>query len=612
MKRKIILNWLPPAIHSFPSPSMSLLKSCLVSHGYDVEIIYWNFLLEPVIKDYWKREREDNEAHLLYFLAPFYNYLAIESQEQSCIDKQINLIASRPEFKDYSTKEIMDHLQGNYILLKNTISNQITSYNLSECLYWGFTQKLFQLFGASIVSEIIKEIDTSLPIIMGGNDTKEEALAMLDNFTCFDYAIWGEGEFPLIDLTDQLLKTDLNLDSISHLLYYRDNEIKTTNAKYQYFDIDSDLIADYSDYFQQSDVNREKIRIPIEGSRGCHWSKCSFCFHNEGVKYRRKSPEKIANEIKRLIKEYGIFQFSFLDNDTIGHKYIHFDILLGKLIEIKKIYPQFNITRAEIITWGLTADTVLKMHKAGFRDVQIGYESLSEQLLLDIKKRNTFASNFLFSKWALHVGIKIRGANLIMNLPEETESVLLTTLKNLEYLRFILSPNHFMHVYTTLWIKRSSKYYEDKTSINPAEGWMIGKDFDYIPSNYISDNNKHTLIFFEKRGFHKLWDDIEEKEYYYFRNPHNYKITNNQNTILYQEFCNKQLIRTYELSKEKEWKILESCNKRIMSCVEIANETNLSIEEVINCIIGLKILKILYFNNDFTEVVSIINTQLVE
>lgn len=612
MKRKIILNWLPPAIPSFPSPSMSLLKSCLVSQGYDVEIIYWNFLLEPVIKDYWKREREDDEAHLLYFLAPFYNYLAIESYEQSCIDKQINLIASRPEFKDYSTKEIMDHLQGNYILLKNTISNKITSYNLSECLYWGFTQKLFQLFGASIVCEIIKKTDTSLPVIIGGNDTKEEALSMLDNFTCFDYAIWGEGEFPLINLTDQLLKTDLNLDSISHLLYYRDNEIKTTNAKYQYFDIDSDLIADYSDYFQQSDVNREKIRIPIEGSRGCHWSKCSFCFHNEGVKYRRKSPEKIANEIKSLIKEYGIFQFSFLDNDTIGHKYIHFDILLGKLIEIKEIYPQFNITRAEIITWGLTADTVLKMHKAGFRDVQIGYESLSEQLLLDIKKRNTFASNFLFSKWALHVGIKIRGANLIMNLPEETESVLLTTLKNLEYLRFILSPNHFMHVYTTLWIKRSSKYYEDKTSINPAEGWMIGKDFDYIPSNYISDKNKHTLIFFEKRGFHKLWDDIEEKEYYYFRNPHNYKITNNQNTILYQEFCNKQLIRTYELSKEKEWKILESCNKRIMSCVEIANETNLSIEEVINCIIGLKSLKILYFNNDFTEVVSIINTQLVE
>lgn len=42
MTKKILLNWMPPAMVQMPSPAMSVLKSYLVNRGFDVGIIYWN------------------------------------------------------------------------------------------------------------------------------------------------------------------------------------------------------------------------------------------------------------------------------------------------------------------------------------------------------------------------------------------------------------------------------------------------------------------------------------------------------------------------------------------------------------------------------------------
>lgn len=38
MTKKILLNWMPPAMVQMPSPAMSVLKSYLVNRGFDVGI----------------------------------------------------------------------------------------------------------------------------------------------------------------------------------------------------------------------------------------------------------------------------------------------------------------------------------------------------------------------------------------------------------------------------------------------------------------------------------------------------------------------------------------------------------------------------------------------
>lgn len=50
--KKIILNWMPPAMINVPSPSMSVLKKYLTVNGYDVTIIYWNIKLLKLQQDF--------------------------------------------------------------------------------------------------------------------------------------------------------------------------------------------------------------------------------------------------------------------------------------------------------------------------------------------------------------------------------------------------------------------------------------------------------------------------------------------------------------------------------------------------------------------------------
>lgn len=49
----------------------------------------------------------------------------------------------------------------------------------------------------------IKEKSPSAVIVVGGIGTKEAAIAYLQNFAQFDIAMWGEGEIPLLHLTEK-------------------------------------------------------------------------------------------------------------------------------------------------------------------------------------------------------------------------------------------------------------------------------------------------------------------------------------------------------------------------------------------------------------------------
>jgi len=74
---------------------------------------------------------------------------------------------------------------------------------------------------------------------------------------------------------------------------------------------------------------------------------------------------------------------------------------------------------AEIITRGIDFETIKKMHIAGFFHVQIGYESPSDTLLYKIDKKNSFASNLFFIKWAHELNINVGGMNVLRGLLEE-------------------------------------------------------------------------------------------------------------------------------------------------------------------------------------------------
>lgn len=122
-----------------------------------------------------------------------------------------------------------------------------------------------------------------------------------------------------------------------------------------------------------------------------------------------KQPVNIGIYIRSLIKKYDVYSFGFLDNDIISNNSHRFSELLDILYDIKNNYPHFQIVLAEIITQGIDDDIIRKMALAGFVNVQIGYESPSNNLLKKIEKKNSFASNLLFIKFANKYNINVVG-----------------------------------------------------------------------------------------------------------------------------------------------------------------------------------------------------------
>jgi len=606
---EVILNWLPPAVTAWPSPSMSILKTFLESHNTKTEILYWNTILDDILKDYLFIEQEPDDE--LGFLSLFYAQIAMSSNDKSNILKQKIILQSiKPQYRNNDNDYFKKHIESFVLKLEKRIKKVLSETNFTNCLVFGMSMNLFQWIPASVIAKLLKEIHPNIKICIGGIGTKEAAIAYLKNFKEFDYAIWGEGEFPLLNLIDAL-KNREDLDDIAHLVYRNNlNKIQiTTNKKSKYLDLNAHLPIDYSDFFNQTNINIEDRGIPIEGSRGCHWLKCKFCFLNDGYRYRTKEPETIVNEIRHIIKTYNIYKFQFLDNDVIGKDLVKFDELLDLLLQLKQEFPKFEIFLAEIITKGLNTYYIKKMSLAGFCSVQIGYESPSNSLLRKINKKNTFASNLLFIKWANTYNININGLNILRGLLEESEEDILESINNLHFLRFVLTKNHFQHNISQLAIGKSSRYYDEVIKSKDYNNYN-DTITEFLSEDIIREEDRDTLLFSTRNKQSLYWGFFEKTENYYLENKFEYTLVSIDNKITYKEYYNMTEVKTLEFnSSSSHWKILEACNEQVISPTELESKINDDIHSIRKDIAELVEEGLIYQSDNNMEIISVINTR---
>lgn len=376
----------------------------------------------------------------------------------------------------------------------------------------------------------------------------------------------------------------------------------------------------FDDYFTQLNALGEKnsnidIVLCIEGSRSCHWKQCKFCYLNTGYKYRLKPISTIEAEIRYMIKKYNIFKFSFLDNDIIGNNNERFSLLLDSLISIKQDYPKFKIILAEIITKGIQVPLIKKMSLAGFIHVQIGYESASNELLRKIHKKNTFASNLLFIKYAHEYNILVGGANIIRGLLEETFEDILESIINLHCLRFFYEGGKFKHSMTNLGIMHSSRYY-NQIKDNLSD-FRFGHLVTFLPENYIkSEELKKCAIIEEMHMKDKeTWDNFSITEAFYLKSKYEYTIFSKTDSILYIEKLNNEIINELEIDYSSlEYLILHNSNNKVLTLNDLYNILSQSTKysniidcELFNTLEELKKEGLIYTTKDYSEIVSIIN-----
>ena len=613
---------MPPASDNIPSPAMSVLKQYLVSNGFNVDVIYWNLLLSKLQKDFVWTNNFTNRTMLSMYLV--YNYLSITCKDESAYKHlKTNLKSIKPQYIAVSYDFFDKHMKKYSNLFEKAINNYLSAVNWNDVLFTGMSVNLYQWIASSIIAKKIKDRCPDLPVIIGGIGTKESAIAYLNNFPQFDIAVWGEGENAILDIANQLKSEKCDFKNCTGVAYRNGKNILISeNHNKKYVDLGSSAIQpDFSDYFRfkkSNKMNSIETEIPIEGSRGCHWNRCHFCFANEGYKYRRKPVDKILNEIKSAIQEYEIYQFHFLDNDIIGKDLNQFNQLLSSLAELKKLYPDFAITQAETITNGINEQIIKNMALAGFEHVQIGYESSSNELLKKIDKKNSFLSNLLFIKFADYYHIDLAGLNNITGLLEETDDDINEAIDNLHCLRFFLKRNLLYHRIFRLSVFHSSKYYN--IIKEDIKKWNIHTIKSFIPENYIKEENDNLTLLPGSNFIQKnyLWKKYKKIEKHYSKNAYTYKIIGTGNTILYKEFFNSEAINILEFEKDSgEWLVLKSANSEVKTFDTILSDINkqsisrITPDELLEIIDSLEKESLLFCSKDKQMMVSIINTNSI-
>lgn len=608
---------MPPAAIETPSPAMSVLKSHLSSLSYEVEIDYWNLRMIKLQAEFvWADPRtEINDALLMYL---FYNYLAIYKKDEHAY-KVIRVLLQqiKPQYIHADRDFYDEHMRSYASKLDALLDAHIQAYDFSNILYFGLEVNLYQWIFSSIIAEKIKKVSPESIIVIGGIGNKDAAMAYLRNFDSFDLALWGEGEDSLLNLSNKL-KIEGKVEDyseIANIAYRGKGEILISGLPNRnYISLDSPTLKpNYDDFFNQRKYfNIEsRVSLPVEASRGCHWKKCQFCYLNTGYKNREKSVSLLLDEIRMLLKKYGINYFQFLDNDIIANNYPRFNEMLDGLIEIKNDYPDFTIILAEIITKGIEASVVKKMALAGFIHVQIGYESPSNNLLRKIHKKNSFASNLLFIKYAHEFHIAIGGLNVLRNLLEETDEDIIEGISNLHSLRFFLKRNYFSHNISKLAVISASRYYKDVKG--ELERWSESSFKRLLPKNYLAEEDKINIVEQMLPSYNYLWDTFGNIEQYYLSHTYEYIFLRQGNDIIYREYCNKELINALQIPCDSiEMDILKFANDREISVEDLIQQTNYPVELLKDTIKELGKEGLLYHSDDYSEIVTIVDVQKIK
>jgi radical SAM superfamily enzyme YgiQ (UPF0313 family) len=486
--------------------------------------------------------------------------------------------------------------------VREKIDHYIQHINLHKKNIAGFSLKTHQWIMGSYIISRLKEMNPDIRILIGGIINEEQARVFMNVFNPADYAIWGEGEIPLVRLSRALHEKN-DLRDVPNLAYRDGDRICSTFPNSEYPSLDSYPYADHSDFF--STLNhvgfKPQLTLPIWGSRSCPWNQCKFCVENEEYTYRVRSPKNIVGEIEFQAKKYGINSFFFLDTELPGNRE-RFKILLKLLVQLSnksgEPYSYFGETSPVFID----AETVKYMNAAHFVSLQMGFEATSDKLLEKMLKVHRFAHNIQALKICSQYRLKVSGVNIIRGIPTETEEDILESCENVRFLRFLLREHTLNAIDFVLF--KGSAFYEEMTK-KERKTWNFHRLWEEIESlGLIPYSHRFEVSsFFKDRKYHHLWDDFDMAIEFFLQNPCSYKwIAYSNGSMIIED---GPMARKYKLSSN-ETDLLTFCDI-VRSLSELKKRFHdLCEEEILKMLNDLQTIGLLYYDRHFKTIISVL------
>lgn len=601
-KKKILLNYIPPIRNIYPSAGLSVLKSFLQHNEWPCTVIYWNIILEEIMADYPYTDKRDM-LPFMFMLAKEYN----DSEAENAIIKYLK----NQKAGSGSTSKYRTFLEQAVAKIQTIIDQELNKIDFSEVLIFGISLKFYQFIPALFFARALKKKYPDIYTVIGGIRNADIALEYMGMCNDFDFAVWGEGEYPLLQLCEQLHNNQNEFYKIPRLVYKSDKSIFVSDSSQgQFLDFNNYIFPDYDDYII---TDKSSVIFPINSVRSCYWNKCKFCIFGDDYIYRERDPDNIVKEIETLFLTYGILHFHFIDNDVIGTKPKRFEELLNLLIESASRLNIKYVFWAEIIHKNISAEMFRKMEQAGFKSANFGIEAISESLLKKMNKRTGFADNLFALKTAARFNIQ-PGGNIIYNLPDETKEDVKDSISNLHYFRFLFADkiHPFSFSYRDFVLQKGTGYYET------LEKEIIGQHIynhiaTLLPKKFFENKNRFNLFGYSRQAMNiNEWNEFKLLEVYYKKVKYNYKFSQSNNKVVYAEYKNDILLYTFTCD-EVRYEILKALDEKIYSFekiyslikVKIQHATTEAITEELNF---LKEKQIIYFDKEKQNITSVVLT----
>ena len=427
-QRRLLLISMPFSLSIFPSIQLGTLCSFLKSKGIPVDV-HHAFLkcadiLKPELYGLISYRMRD-EIFYPYFLFPE-NFQRYRKEIKKFFNSFI--IKRHP----INLETVLDRL--------NSFNEELlTTIDFAKYSLIGFSATYDQLKASIYLAKKIKQRHPNVQIVFGGAlCTGDLGISLLKTFPVIDFIVSGEGEETLTSLFLNL--DNGGLDKIKGLIW-RDNGTVKFNGPPEALSLDSLPIPEFDDYFSvmegcSSDLKnftRNYLSIPVEGSRGCWWSKCTFCnLNSQYSRYREKSVDRIIYEVRELVNRHQCHYIRFMDN---VQRIKNFDKLMSGL---KNLNMDLDIL-LEIRAGRLKKEDYRLMRDAGVKVIQIGIEAFGNKCLKKMNKGVTTIENIAAVKYCQEHDILVF-YNVIINYPNEDQTDLEETIENVKFLKSFIPP----------------------------------------------------------------------------------------------------------------------------------------------------------------------------
>ncbi len=285
---------------------------------------------------------------------------------------------------------------------------------------WHSTEKV-----TMAMARMIKARDPRCVIVLGGPHVNFHRERLLMHNPAVDYLVRGEGEQALLEIVEKTARGERS-GECAGTFYRRGREVRCAAARPEIADLDSIPDPDFSDF--PLERYYLKTTLPISFNRGCI-RHCEFCnVHADWDSYRHRKAPAIFGELKRQLERYPAVTHFEIDVAALNQNIKQLDELCDLIIAdgLRIGWGGQALLRPE-----MSGQFILKMAKAGCRNLNYGLEYGSQEIINKMKKGFVLEQAARCIHDAHEAGIEV-SLNIILGFPGETDDDIDATMRFLK------------------------------------------------------------------------------------------------------------------------------------------------------------------------------------